>query len=156
MFGWLILRKDAIQIRREEHENFAHQRCVLYIPQPNYFSIIDDVCKTTQGYLWVVGESGSGKSSLMANWWRRRRESPQQKDEKPIFIHFVGASILASSFPDLIISLFREINICLKQMGESALAIPKEDSLVSSIPNFLEAISQGVCKEECERVRPQD
>jgi hypothetical protein len=98
----------------------------------------------------ILGQSGSGKSSLTAHWWLSLAKSRQQSTsstksemgEKPLFVHFVGASALASSFMLMIIRLFEEINQLLGP--ENEIAIPKEDGLVDAIPRFLEAISTKV------------
>ncbi len=140
-------RKDESQLRKEEHVNYAHQRCVLYIPNPAYFTILDEWTSPSQtknqgSFLWIVGESGSGKSSLISNWWLHRIEE-KSEELTTTFVHFVGASTYASEFSGMIYALFRDINSLLGKSGE--IPIPKDESqLVSSIPKFLSAMSQRV------------
>lgn len=88
----------------------------------------------------ITGDSGSGKSSLLANWWRQKSTS---NHSRPIFVHFVGASTLASNFSTILLHLFEEINSHLKE--DKRLPLPNDKDLVKCIPKFFEAISISVC-----------
>jgi hypothetical protein len=64
---------------------------------------------------------------------------------KPFFIHFIGSSSVASSFPAMIERFFREANALLIEKGQLELPIPEEEKFVEAIPKFLEDVSMTVC-----------
>jgi hypothetical protein len=100
-------RSSSTQKQRSEHENYAHQRCQVYVPRPHYFDILD-LAATEKGekggvgggagrYVLVTGFSGCGKSSLIANWWRSRTHVSKKEGhargllaDTNTFIHFIG------------------------------------------------------------------
>jgi hypothetical protein len=121
-------RMESRLITQADHENFAHQRCIVYIPRPSYFQTLDlavmdthlDNKKTPRQhghFVAVVGESGSGKSSLLANWWRERTYIPDSVGNTPTPLCSVphtaarpNCTLFPFLTPFLIYLLFSDVN----------------------------------------------
>lgn len=159
-----VCRQTPMAKHLAEHQNYAHQLCAAYIPRTSYsddldYALVDEMKDTEKSYmaesssgsyLLITGESGGGKSSLIAKWWRTKSSNTiqelqgQQVDNptiKPIFLHFVGASGLASNFSGMLKRLFEEVNSKLpKELRVSVLG----ERYASALPALFESASLNV------------
>jgi hypothetical protein len=160
-----------IEKLQEEHTNFAHQKCLTYVPNPQCLQFLNEFIQAPKNrdnnghgkYLMIIGPSGSGKSSLVANWWQVSKGiifhfcilgilylifcvltfKILAQLETPIFVHFVGSSAFASDFVSMILRLFKEINSIVVSYGGTALEIPTtENAIVEHISIFFQLIAK--------------
>eukprot|EP00026_Physarum_polycephalum_P000355 Phypoly_transcript_00355.p1 GENE.Phypoly_transcript_00355~~Phypoly_transcript_00355.p1 ORF type:complete len:1640 (+),score=387.43 Phypoly_transcript_00355:131-5050(+) len=151
-FPIMTSASSSVQKQRTEHENYAHQRCHVYVPRPQYYDILDQAVTDKSGgagkYVLVTALSGGGKSSLIANWWRSRTHISKKGSyvrallaDTPTFIHFIGASVVSNSLNALLTRLYEEINAS-KGANESKIEKPKDEDLIKSFPKFLNAAAK--------------
>lgn len=85
---------------------FFRSRSNVYIPNEEYYEILDNFINDEQSqHLVITGESGMGKSALMANWMLRRKKTHNDK----IIYHFVGNSTDEGDYNLILRHLINEI-----------------------------------------------
>jgi len=161
--------RPPTETEREEaaHQFFVEALSRVYVPQKNYFELMDVHAAGEGPPLVVVGPSGSGKSALLANWawlylghssvpaadpaharlglWTRLhslfKPQPSQIEQTrlPLFMHFVGSSAASSDWA----AMLRRIMSWLKQQFALELEIPESpDELRAAFAGWMNAAAQ--------------
>eukprot|EP00026_Physarum_polycephalum_P000562 Phypoly_transcript_00563.p1 GENE.Phypoly_transcript_00563~~Phypoly_transcript_00563.p1 ORF type:complete len:938 (+),score=108.79 Phypoly_transcript_00563:27-2816(+) len=141
-----IIEITEIERMREDHTNFAHQKCLTYVPNTSCLQVLDEFSYTATGYnheqgkqyLMITGARGCGKSSLISHWWQTTKDTLGI----PMFVHFIGSCPFASDFSSMIIRLFKEINLIIESKGGIALELPPESYIVEHISIFFCALAK--------------
>lgn len=149
----------------------ARHKCVVYVPNDQTIQQLTSFISPTSGeeegqrkVMVVTGPSGSGKSSLIAYWWlsvkckilnflniiiyyQKNRLNFLILDidtiNIPVFVHFIGSSLLASDFFCMVQCLFRRINSVILAHSGSALSLPETDDVIAEhMSLFLQEISK--------------
>lgn len=92
---------------RQSQKTFLRSRSNVYIPNENYYNILDNFIKDKHSqHLVITGESGMGKSSLMANWILRNEKTHCDK----VIYHFIGNSTDEGDYNVILRHLINEIH----------------------------------------------
>lgn len=134
-FPPLIIEGDESARNDMEHEAFALNRMMSYVPQTVYHNKLNDHLKTGGLPLTVIGESGMGKSSLLANW------AMQYRIDHPgdfVFYHFIGISPQSTDY----VEILRRIMLAIKQRYRIAETVPQSvDELRMQFPEWLKKVN---------------
>lgn len=110
---------DALEQERLVHDAFGYELASSFVPRLALLSALDAHAAGMGAPLLVTGESGSGKTALLAHWARAQVSRPNQK---PIVVHFCGASAAAGDWSTLV----RRVGAELTRATGVAAAFPDE------------------------------
>ncbi|RPJ60476.1 MAG: DUF4062 domain-containing protein [Acidobacteria bacterium] len=123
---------SALDTEIAAHERFGGSRVAVqlsdgltlgvYLRRSQYHEILTEHCEGEGKPLVVVGESGLGKTTLLANWVREYRKTP---NAPKVVQHFVGATSASATLPKmlgrLISELDREFNLGIRVPMEAEM-----------------------------------
>lgn len=128
---------DPLELEASAHRLRAKQISTAYVPSEDLFARLDQHASSDGPPLVVVGETGSGKSSLLANWFARRRE---KKPDELAAIYFVGSSEFGSDWAVIVRLFLRELH---RHFGTEERVTPPREKLPGVLSESLNALPTG-------------
>ncbi len=137
-----------LQIEKENQQYFAEQKRKDFMETDGLRTLLDQIDQyinneeESQPFI-IHGSSGSGKSAVMA---QAIREAEENKSKKLVY-RFVGAGPNSNSMKEILLSLFSELGICLREEEEKKLVRKSLCFLIKEISDHPE-IDKHEVKEE--------
>jgi hypothetical protein len=115
------VEKNLSEKLLDEHIRFAQSRQRVYIPNEQFYTILDEHFVDDSSPLIITGESGSGKTSLISNWLKRINKV---HPELFMFFHFTGGATDSTDPMNFLYRLLHE----LKTKFNIPVEIPTDSS----------------------------